>query len=38
MPPRRLLIAVDDSEASEAAVRWTVEHLYRGGDEVHLVG
>jgi nucleotide-binding universal stress UspA family protein len=35
--PRRILISVDNSEASEAAVKWTMENLYHEGDEVHLI-
>ena len=36
--PRRLLLSVDNSDASEAAVRWVMRNLYRPGDELHLVG
>ncbi|KAK9848088.1 hypothetical protein WJX84_002136 [Apatococcus fuscideae] len=34
---RRLLLAVDDSEASEQATAWMVQQLYRRGDELHLL-
>ncbi|PRW33715.1 adenine nucleotide alpha hydrolase [Chlorella sorokiniana] len=35
--PRRLLLSVDNSDASEAAVKWVMANLYQEGDEVHLV-
>jgi nucleotide-binding universal stress UspA family protein len=35
--PRRLLLAVEDSEGSERLVRWSMEHLYRPDTEVHLL-
>eukprot|EP00884_Botryococcus_braunii_P008826 jgi/Botrbrau1/17945/Bobra.50_1s0040.1 len=34
---RHLLVCVDDNEASEHAVKWVLEDLYRRGDELHLV-
>ncbi|KAI3425264.1 hypothetical protein D9Q98_009032 [Chlorella vulgaris] len=36
-PPRRLLISVDNSDSSEAAVEWTMKNMYQEGDEVHLI-
>lgn len=35
--PRRLLISVDNSDASEAAVKWAMNNLYQQGDEIHLI-
>lgn len=37
MPPRRLLISVDNSDACEGAVKWTMANCYHPGDEVHLI-
>ena len=34
---RHLMVAVDDSEASEAAVRWSIANLCRSGDLLHVV-
>eukprot|EP00884_Botryococcus_braunii_P014205 jgi/Botrbrau1/22786/Bobra.0132s0112.1 len=34
---RRILICVDDSEASEKAVSWTLEEICKPGDDIHLV-
>ncbi|BDA44876.1 hypothetical protein COCOBI_06-3540 [Coccomyxa sp. Obi] len=34
---RKFLIAVDDSAESERALSWTLEEIYREGDELHLV-
>jgi hypothetical protein len=31
------MVAVDDSEASEAAVRWSIANLCRSGDLLHVV-
>eukprot|EP00884_Botryococcus_braunii_P008824 jgi/Botrbrau1/17943/Bobra.50_1s0038.1 len=34
---RHLVVCVDDNEASEHAVSWVLDNLYRPGDELHLV-
>ncbi|GAB4818574.1 hypothetical protein N2152v2_005620 [Parachlorella kessleri] len=34
---RVILVAVDDSDASEKAVDWAAENLFKEGDEVHLL-
>lgn len=34
---RVLLIAVDDSEHSQKAFTWSIENVYREGDQIHLV-
>mmetsp|Transcript_355 Transcript_355/g.944 ORF Transcript_355/g.944 Transcript_355/m.944 type:complete len:430 (-) Transcript_355:66-1355(-) len=34
---RQLAVAVDDSAHSEKALQWTMDHLYREGDTVHLL-
>lgn len=36
LPRRNILIGVDESQASEKAVGWAVDNLYKEGDEVHL--
>lgn len=36
-PARRVLLCIDDSDASEDAVRWAMAHVYREGDELHIV-
>jgi len=36
-PPRKILLCIDDSDASEDAVEWAMQHIYIPGDEVHLV-
>ena len=36
MPPRVLLLPVDDSDDSERAVKFVLDNIYRSGDEVHL--
>jgi nucleotide-binding universal stress UspA family protein len=28
-PPRRILVAVDDSAEAEAALGWALDHVYR---------
>lgn len=33
---RNILLAVDDSQASENACQWAVDNLLRDGDEVHF--
>eukprot|EP00884_Botryococcus_braunii_P008819 jgi/Botrbrau1/17939/Bobra.50_1s0035.1 len=33
---REVLLAVDDSDASEAAVKWAVQEFYKPGDTFHL--
>lgn len=35
-PQRTILVAVDDSEASEAACQWAVDNIVRPGDKVHV--
>lgn len=32
--PRNILIAVDDSDASETVVNWAIDNIYRQDDEV----
>eukprot|EP01024_Parvocaulis_polyphysoides_P037351 TRINITY_DN33281_c0_g3_i1.p1 TRINITY_DN33281_c0_g3~~TRINITY_DN33281_c0_g3_i1.p1 ORF type:complete len:119 (-),score=4.20 TRINITY_DN33281_c0_g3_i1:74-430(-) len=34
---RRILITVDDSEDSELAVKWSTGHVYREGDQFHVM-
>jgi nucleotide-binding universal stress UspA family protein len=34
---RKLLIAVDNSDGCEDAVKWTLSNLYARGDELHLI-
>lgn len=34
---RKLLVAIDDSDECDRALSWTLEHLYRTGDEIHLL-
>jgi hypothetical protein len=34
---RSILLPVDDSEESERACAWAVQHLYRPGDTFHLL-
>jgi hypothetical protein len=34
---RHLVVAVDDSDASERAMLWAVDNLYRPGDSVHIM-
>ncbi|KAF8064605.1 abhd17c [Scenedesmus sp. PABB004] len=34
---RNLVVAVDHSEAAYRAVNWTLDHLYRDGDVLHLL-
>ncbi|CAD7696829.1 unnamed protein product [Ostreobium quekettii] len=34
---RQLVVAVDDSEESEKALRWTVNNFYRSGDVIHIL-
>jgi len=34
---RQLAVAVDDSQHSEKALRWTMDNLYREGDTVHII-
>jgi nucleotide-binding universal stress UspA family protein len=34
---RVLLLAVDDTEAAEHSLDWTLQNLYRPGDVIHLV-
>uniref|UniRef100_A0A7S3R2G8 UspA domain-containing protein n=1 Tax=Dunaliella tertiolecta TaxID=3047 RepID=A0A7S3R2G8_DUNTE len=36
-PPRRLVVAVNDTEESWCAVKWTLNNIYRDGDVLHLV-
>lgn len=36
LPKRHVILAVDDSPASEKATEWAVDQLYREGDEFHL--
>lgn len=36
MPPRVLLLPVDDSDDSERAVKFVLDNIHRPGDEVHL--
>lgn len=36
LPKRHILIPVDDSKASTRAFQWTLDNLYRDGDEIHL--
>jgi len=33
---RNILVAVDDSDASERACEWAIENLHREGDELHF--
>ncbi|PNH03550.1 hypothetical protein TSOC_010373 [Tetrabaena socialis] len=33
---RHILISVDESAASEKALDWAIENIYRAGDELHL--
>lgn len=35
--PRVLCICVDDSDASEDAVKWTMGNVFKDGDEVHIL-
>jgi nucleotide-binding universal stress UspA family protein len=37
MTSRVLLLCVDDSEASEDAVKWTLDNICKDGDELHFV-
>ncbi|GBF98512.1 adenine nucleotide alpha hydrolase [Raphidocelis subcapitata] len=37
MGARKILVAVDESKASDATFSWALENLYRQGDEVHLI-
>ncbi|KAI7840666.1 hypothetical protein COHA_005588 [Chlorella ohadii] len=37
MPPRVLLLAVDDSDVSETVLEWTIDNVYKQGDEIHLL-
>ncbi|KAL6770182.1 hypothetical protein ACKKBG_A33920 [Auxenochlorella protothecoides x Auxenochlorella symbiontica] len=37
MTGRVVLLAVDDSDACEGAVKFTVEQMHQGGDEYHVV-
>lgn len=34
---RSIVLPVDDSEESERACAWAVQHLYRPGDAIHLL-
>lgn len=34
---RNLVVAVDHTEGSYKALKWTLEHLYRDGDVLHLL-
>lgn len=34
---RKLVVAVDHSEGSYEAVKWTLRHVYRDGDSLHLI-
>ena len=36
MPPRVLLLPVDDSDDSQRAVQFVLDNVHRPGDEVHL--
>lgn len=36
MKQRNILVAVDDSDASEKACDWAIKNLYRDGDELHF--
>ena len=35
--PRNLLVAIDNSEDADYSVAWTIDHLYRPGDKLHLL-
>lgn len=37
MAGRKIVIAVSDSDESERALAWTLQHLYRPGDELNFV-
>lgn len=34
---RRLMLAVDESHASEKTLDWTLDNIYKAGDEVHVL-
>eukprot|EP00891_Asterochloris_glomerata_P002094 jgi/Astpho2/2094/Aster-00579 len=34
---RHILISVDESEGCERALQWTLDQLYRPGDEIHFL-
>lgn len=36
LPKRHLLVPVDESKASQRVLQWTLDNLYREGDEIHL--
>lgn len=37
MAPRVVVICVDDSDASEEAVKWAMANIFKSGDEIHIV-
>lgn len=36
LPKRHILIPVDESQSSDRLVQWTIDQMYREGDELHL--
>jgi nucleotide-binding universal stress UspA family protein len=37
MVPRIVVVGVDDSDASEEAVKWTLANIYKDGDDLHMI-